>query len=182
MTKHTRTSLFLIAALCIPAAASSAEAQADGAYFGFGLGPSIGIGDNNGGTMFKLEESLGFHILSHGVHPGLFIAPVLTQAFEENHARFSFAVRGGYDIQLWTNGKLRLLATPMMSFGFALHAFPDTGADARGFFNFGFGGDVRLVLPGEKLTIWGRPLAFEFDANDGVVKYYDFLFGININF
>ena len=49
-------------------------------------------------------------------------------------------------------------------------------------FDLFVGGDVRLVLPGEKLTIWGRPLAFEFDANDGVVKYYDFLFGININF
>jgi hypothetical protein len=160
---------------------SKAEAQADGMYFGFGMGPLVGIGDTNE-TMFKLEESFGFHILSNGPHPGLFLAPVLSQAFAENHVRFTFGLRAGYDIQVYTNGRIRLLATPMLNMGFALHAFPDTGADARGFFNMGFGGEVRLVLPGEKLTIWLRPTAFEFDINDGSAKWYDFMFGININF
>lgn len=183
MTKK-QTGLLLLALTALtltPTFASKAEAQADGVYFGFGIGPLVGIGDTNV-TMFKIEESLGFHIMSNGPHPGLFLAPVLSQAFRENTARFTFGLRAGYDIQVYTNGRIRLLATPILNMGFALYAFPGTDADAQGAFNMGFGGEVRLVLPGERLTVWLRPTAFEFDINDGSNQWYDFMFGLNLNF
>jgi hypothetical protein len=183
------TGLLLLALTAFgPTLPSMAEAQASGPmYFGLGLGPSVGIGDGRGGarnntTLFKLEQSFGFHILSHDPHPGLYLAAVATEGFRSHYVRLSFGLRAGYDIQVWTNGNLQLLASPNVTLGPSIHLFPGTDFNAYGAFNFGFAGDVRLVLPGGKLTVWARPFGFEFDANDGVAKWYDFMFGINLNF
>lgn len=156
-------------------------------YVGFGLGPAISV--QGGGALFKLEQSIGVHVMPVNQHPGLFVGGALGESFRSGGTRFQFGGRVGFDAQVFTNGDLSLLIAPMVTVGGTLYSYRytdpfggGTTRDTYGAFNLGFAGEVRLVLAQGRVTVWSRPLGFDIDIRDGSAAYYDFLFGANYNF
>lgn len=155
-------------------------------YLGLGLGPAVGL--NGGGTLFKLEQSFGYHIMPVGDHPGLFIGAALAESFRSHFVRLQIGARAGFDIRVWGNGKMDILVAPMLTLGATVglarfETSTGTERDASGAFNLGMAGEARLVLADGKWTVWGRPIAVDLDmGRGGVGAYWDFLFGANYNF
>jgi hypothetical protein len=165
--------------------ASTAEAQEGRpTYIGFGFGPTIGLG--GGGVAFKLEESVGHHVLEAGDHPGLFVGGVLGQAFAGGSTVLSMGGRVGFDARVVHTRKLSLLITPHATVGASVSIIDlgegNGGRQASGAFNLGFAGEVRLVVANERATVWVRPIGIDLNIRKGAGAQYDILVGGSYNF
>lgn len=165
--------------------ASHASAQDDRPiYVGFGLGPAIGLG-NGGGASFKLEQSIGVHVLEVGDHPGLFVGGALGESFAGGATLLQAGARVGFDANVFESNKLTLLVTPLMTVGASVSMFDageGIGRQTNGAFNLGFGGELRLVVADDKATVWVRPIGFDLHIGGGVAATYDLLVGASYNF
>lgn len=180
-----RVSMLVFAASIWAMAGSVAEAQdTRPTYVAFGFGPTIGLG--GGGVAFKLEESVGHHVLSPGNHPGLFVGGVLGQSFAGGATVLGFGARAGFDARVWSNRKVHLLVTPHMTLGASISLVDlgegNGGRQTSGAFNLGFAGEARLVLANDRATVWVRPLGFDLHIRSGASSNYDILVGGSYNF
>lgn len=163
--------------------ASHAHAQDDRPiYVGFGLGPSIGLG--GGGASFKLEQSVGVHVLEVGDHPGLFVGGALAESFAGGATLLQAGARVGFDAHVFESRTLTLLATPIVTLGASVSMFDsgEGGRQTNGAFNMGFGGELRLLVADEKVSVWVRPIGIDLHIRSGVAATYDLLVGANYNF
>lgn len=174
--------VLLLAALVITTSSSTAAAQdRHPTYVGFGLGPTIGLG--GGGVAFKLEQSLGHHIVDVGDHPGLFVGGVLAEAFAGGSTVLQMGARVGFDAQVFSNRKLALLVTPHVTLGAGVSIVDlGDGKQASGAFDMGFAGELRLVVADERATVWVRPVGIDLMIRSGVGASYDLLVGASYNF
>lgn len=153
-------------------------------YVGFGLGPAIGLG-NGGGASFKLEQSIGVHVVEVGDHPGLFIGGALGESFAGGATLLQAGARVGFDASVFETRSLELLVTPLMTVGASVSMFDagdGGGKQTNGAFNLGFGGELRLVLADDQATVWVRPIGFDLHIHSGVAATYDLLVGASYNF
>jgi hypothetical protein len=183
--RSVSTLLLVLCAFLITSTSSSAEAQEGRPlYVAAGLGPSIGLG--GGGAAFKLEESIGYHVLSPGNHPGLFVGGALGESFASGAFTFQLGGRVGFDARAFGNQKVTFLVTPMVTLGASVTSVDvgdgNGGRQASGAFNLGFAAEARLVVANERVTVWARPFGIDLHIRDGVGSRYDLLFGASYNF
>ncbi|MCA9616200.1 MAG: hypothetical protein KC586_25770 [Myxococcales bacterium] len=176
--------LGVLGALTTLSTASVAEAQEGRpTYIGFGLGPTVGL--RGGGVAFKLEESVGYHVLEVGDHPGLFVGGALAQSFAGGSAVLAFGGRVGFDARVFHNSSLSLLVSPHTTVGASVSIIDvgdGGGRQTSGAFNLGFAGEVRLVMADDRATVWVRPIGFDLHISKGVGANYDILVGGSYNF
>ena len=157
-------------------------------YVGLGIGGVFGV-SGGGGSMFRIEEDVGYHVWSPGSHPGLFVGLLANQAFKENYVWADVDARVGFDINVYDWGSGMLLITPGLALGVAISHFSYTDpwmggevTDTTALFDMMFHGELRAVLVDGLLTVWFRPIGLEVAARDGTSVNWDLNAAVLFNF
>lgn len=111
---------------------------------------------------------------SGGGTGGPAIGGAIAESFGDGYFLFQAGFKLWWDIQV---SDLGLYIAPFGVAGFAV----DTLGGGNGYFNFQFGGQLKLIL-NRRWDVWVRPVAFDFFAGDQFRVRYDFMAGGVITF
>lgn len=152
-------------------------------FFGAGLGFMAGFG---GGVSFRLEEHVGYRFvgfdLGSGLELALWGALGLGQAFGGGgFYLLDFNGVFGADLEVWDNGDMQLVVTPMLALGGAAAGASGLNGVA-GAFHLQFVAQAQLVLANGLLGVWLRPLVLDGFVRDGGFGAYSLLAGVDFHF